>query len=143
MRNMDLKQGDLENMIMNALWNLESEGRAHVFVANVQERIASEDRSWAYTTVKTVMDRIVEKGLASREKAGKKFYYASSVSREDAAYNALKKMTNQYFQSDLDELLVCVSRLREEGFGITPATTMSREELERLFAKPSLTASMA
>ena len=137
MRSSDLKQGDLENIIINALWELES-AQEQVFVADLQTHIKSEDRQWAYTTVKTVVDRLVEKGMAQRFKVGKKFYYASQVSRETAAVDALKKVTQQYFRNDLDELQAVVSQLRSEGFGIAAAPAEARKELERAFNVPSL-----
>jgi predicted transcriptional regulator len=143
MRTADLKQGDLENIIMNALWNLESKGHAQVFVSDVQDDIRTTTRQWAYTTVKTVMDRLVEKGMANRIKEGKKFYYNSLVTREASGYTALKKLTFQYFKGDLDDLQSCVALLRTEGFGIVPASRESRETLERVFqASPDPTVTM-
>jgi predicted transcriptional regulator len=138
MRSMDLKQGDLENLILNALWDLEQEGHTKVFVADVQDRIKTDKRVWAYTTVKTVMDRLVDKTLASRFKEGKKYYYASVTSRENASYTALKKVVQQYFKNDLDELTVATVKLRQEGFGIKPASVSSREQLERVFQASSV-----
>ena len=118
---MDLKQGDLENIILNALWDLEDEGTLQIFVSDVQERIKSPQRKWAYTTVKTVLDRLVDKGLADRQKQGKKYFYQSLMNREAAGELALRKLIRQFFQDDLDELLGCVAKLREEGVGIRKA----------------------
>lgn len=118
---MDLKQGDLENLILNALWDLEAADLTPIFVGNVQTAIQSADRHWAYTTVKTVLDRLVDKGLATRKKEGKKFFYHSALRRDDASRMALKKVLRQYFQNDLDELLACVAELRHEGVGIRTA----------------------
>lgn len=131
MRNGELKQGDLENLILNALWDLEQAGNDRVYVADVQLCIRDAQRDWAYTTVKTVMDRLVEKGLASRIKEGKKFYYSSVMSREEAGMDAVRKVVRQYFKHDLDGLQVCVAALRREGFGIEPATADSVKQLER------------
>jgi predicted transcriptional regulator len=118
---MDLKQGDLENLILNALWDLEETGHVHVFVSDIQARIQTPQRRWAYTTVKTVLDRLVDKAMAKREKEGKKFYYATLLNRDEASVDALKKVLRQYFQNDLDELLSCISKLREQGVGMRTA----------------------
>ncbi len=142
MRHIDMKQGELENLILNALWKLEGEGVEHVYVARVLEIIRSDERDWAYTTVKTVMDRLVEKDILKRSKLGKRFYYGSVMSREAAGRDALQKIMRQYFLSDLDELQACVSQLREEGIGIQPATVTSRQHLERAFNTPSITATL-
>ncbi|MCE2930847.1 MAG: BlaI/MecI/CopY family transcriptional regulator [Vampirovibrionales bacterium] len=137
-RSMELKQGDLENIILNALWVLESSAESPVYVANIQDYINQDDRQWAYTTVKTVVDRLVDKGIARRLKDGKKFSYASQMNREEAGLNALKKMMRQYFRNDLDELQGAVNRLRTEGVGIQTATCADKADLERAFNKPSI-----
>jgi predicted transcriptional regulator len=112
---MELKQGDLENLIINALWDLEGDdpSTAHrVYVSDVQEHIRTTSRKWAYTTVKTVMDRLVDKDLALRHKEGKRFYYQSLVSRSESGRQAVTKLVRQYFQGDVEGLLACVAQLR-------------------------------
>lgn len=109
---MDLKQGDLENIILNALWDLESDGSARIFVGDIQEKIKSPNKKWAYTTVKTVLDRLVDKEIAVREKDGKKYLYRSMVNRDDAGIIALKKVVRQYFKNDVNELLACLTKLQ-------------------------------
>ncbi len=142
MSRVELKQGDLENIILNALWTLEFQSETPVYVADIQQVINQGERSWAYTTVKTVMDRLVEKGLAERLKSGKKFSYQSAVNREEAGLNALKKLTQQFFRNDLDDLQTAVALLRQQGFGIQTASTASQEELKRAFNTPSISISL-
>jgi predicted transcriptional regulator len=137
-RSMELKQGDLENIILNALWILESSVESPVYVANIQDYINQDDRQWAYTTVKTVVDRLVDKGIARRLKDGKKFSYVSQMNREEAGLTALKKMMRQYFCNDLDELQEAVNLLRTEGVGIQTATCADKADLERAFNQPSI-----
>src|SRR5690242_3775734 len=108
---MDLKQGDLENIILNALWDLENDGSEKIFVGDIQERIKSPNKKWAYTTVKTVLDRLVDKEIAVREKDGKKYLYRSVMDRDKAGMMALQKVVRQYFKNDVSELLVCLDRL--------------------------------
>ncbi|MEB3206535.1 MAG: BlaI/MecI/CopY family transcriptional regulator [Vampirovibrionales bacterium] len=142
---MDLKQGDLENIILNALWDLEQLNTAlscqaqadsmnhakavsthahdveseasslqqavHVFVGDIQNRIQTPTKRWAYTTVKTVLDRLVDKGLAEREKEGKKYFYRSLMSRDSAGRQALQKVLRQFFKNDMNDLLRCLYEL--------------------------------
>ena len=108
---MDLKQGDLENIILNALWDLENDGSDKIFVGDIQERIKSPNKKWAYTTVKTVLDRLVDKEIAIREKDGKKYLYRSVMDRDKAGVQALQKIIRQYFKNDLGELRSCIERL--------------------------------
>lgn len=109
---MDLKQGDLENIILNALWDLEGEGNEKIFVGDIQERIKTPNKKWAYTTVKTVLDRLVDKEIAVREKDGKKYLYHSVVNRDDAGILALKKVIRQYFRNDVNEMLTCLTKMK-------------------------------
>jgi BlaI family penicillinase repressor len=109
---MDLKQGDLENIILNALWDLECDGSDKIFVGDIQEKIKSPNKKWAYTTVKTVLDRLVDKEIAVREKDGKKYLYRSVVDRDEAGILALKKVVRQYFRNDVNELVACLGRLQ-------------------------------
>lgn len=114
---MSLKQGDLENIILNALWDLEGEGHSKIFVGDIQEKIKNDRadaKEWAYTTVKTVLDRLVDKEIAVREKDGKKYLYRSVLKRDEAGALALSKLIRQYFRSDVTNLESCLNRIRGE-----------------------------
>lgn len=124
---MDLKQGDLENIILNALWDLESDGNEKIFVGDIQEKIKSPNKKWAYTTVKTVLDRLVDKEIAVREKDGKKYLYRSVVDRDEAGVKALKKVVQQYFRNDINELVECLGRLQTPSRIIAERKNASRQ----------------
>ncbi|MCE3234885.1 MAG: hypothetical protein K0Q50_1065 [Vampirovibrio sp.] len=124
---MDLKQGDLENIILNALWDLESDGNERIFVGDIQEKIKSPNKKWAYTTVKTVLDRLVDKEIAIREKDGKKYLYRSIKNRDDAGLEALKKVVRQYFKNDVNELLACLNRLQTPYKMIAERRNMAKQ----------------
>lgn len=102
---MDFKQGDFENILMNAIWDMEESDEGNIDVAEVQARINSEDQSWAYTTVKTVLDRLVNKDMLERIKFNKKFFYKSRVSRKEAGINAIEKLARQYFKGEVKDLI--------------------------------------
>lgn len=70
-------QGELQNQIMATLWRL-GDGS----VEDVRSALPSRYRG-AYTTVQTVLNRLVERGLVSRQKVGKGFRYRPAVSEED------------------------------------------------------------
>lgn len=108
---MELKQGDLENIILNALWLMEEEYKEKIDVKDVQMRIKTENQGWAYTTVKTVLDRLVDKELVLRIKEGKKYLYRSVISREQAGEEAIKKVAKQYFRNSFTDLVDCAERV--------------------------------
>lgn len=122
---MDLKQGDLENIILNAVWDLEQDGIEAIYVGEVQEKIKSPTKKWAYTTVKTVLDRLVDKQLANREKNGKKYLYRSVMKRDEAGMLAIQKVIHQYFQDDIDQMITCLKSLKSQ---MTPAMDKAPEK---------------
>jgi len=124
---MDLKQGDLENIILNALWDLEGEGSEKIYVGDIQERIKSANKKWAYTTVKTVLDRLVDKEIAVREKDGKKYLYHSVVNRDEAGMLALRKVVRQYFKNDVNELVSCLNKLQTPSRIVAERKTATRQ----------------
>lgn len=102
---MNYTHGSLENEILKTIWMLEEIESSDVSVTEVQEIInRNSSVSRAYTTVKTVMDRLVEKNMLVRYKQGKKFFYKTVSSRDEMAQQAIKKLANQYFNNDMSSL---------------------------------------
>lgn len=99
--------GTLENEILNAIWKMEENGinTKNISVSEVLEEINNNGNIRAYTTVKTVMDRLVDKNLLNRQKIGKKFCYKSVESREKMAASAINKLAGQFFNNDVYSLM--------------------------------------
>jgi predicted transcriptional regulator len=68
--------GELERTVMDVLW----EQRGPMTVRAVGQALAG--RELAYTTVMTVLDRLVKKGLATRTRTGRAWAYTPSDGRE-------------------------------------------------------------
>lgn len=97
--------GTLENEILNAVWKMEENSVKNISVNEVLTEINNTGNVRAYTTVKTVMDRLVEKNLLERNKSGKKFCYKSVESREEMARTAINKLAGQFFNNDIRSLM--------------------------------------
>lgn len=99
--------GTLENEIMNAVWTMEENGISSkdISVSEVLNEINNNGNIRAYTTIKTVMDRLVEKNLLKRQKTGKKFCYKSVESRAQMAATAINKLAGQFFNNDINSLM--------------------------------------
>lgn len=109
---MNYSHGSLENEIMKTIWMIEEIEETDVSVNEVQEsinRTANSNR--AYTTVKTVMDRLVEKNMLVRYKQGKKFFYKTVSSRDEMAQQAIKRLANQYFNNDMNSLAQTIASM--------------------------------
>ena len=109
---MNYTHGCLENEILKTIWMLEEIESSNVSVTEVQEIInRNSSVSRAYTTVKTVMDRLVEKNMLVRYKQGKKFFYQTVSSRDEMAQEAIKKLASQYFNNDLESLAKAINNM--------------------------------
>ena len=99
--------GALENEIMNAIWSLEEDSRfdGEISVNEVLDFLDNTSTKRAYTTIKTVMDRLVGKNMLVRKKVGKKFCYNTIQSRSKMADSAINKLLKQYFNNDANLLL--------------------------------------
>jgi len=86
-----MKLTEPEWLIMNALWE-----KHPVKARDVVERLPSTV-NWAYTTVKTMLDRLVEKKAVGKSKRGNIGLYEPLVSRRQARRTAMRIMLDQAF----------------------------------------------
>jgi len=70
------KFGDLENAIMNEVWQAENP----LLVREILDRL---DRGLAYNTVQTVTEILTRKGWLSKERDGRAFRYGAAATRDD------------------------------------------------------------
>ena len=116
---MNFRHGSLESIILNALWELESKGVYKNSVKDVFDYICeSQNAKRAYTTVKTVMDRLYEKEILLRIKQGKKFYYRTAYSNNDIITNSLKKIAVQYCNGDINKLIQVASSINSSDLNV-------------------------
>ena len=86
-----MKLTEPEWLIMNALWE-----KHPVKARDVVQRLPSTV-NWAYTTVKTMLDRLVEKKAVGKSKRGNIGLYKPLVSRRQARRTAMRMMLDQAF----------------------------------------------
>lgn len=103
--------GVLEIEIMNSIWNLQEQDEdSNISVQDIVDSLSDNQVERAYTTIKTVMDRLVSKEILVRYKSGKKFYYRSTIDRNEAAKQAVETVTNQFFNGNNFQLLRFVQK---------------------------------
>lgn len=109
-RNISKILGELESEIMEIVW----QSKRPVVVAEVV-RLIEKKRKIAYTTVMTIMGRLVEKGLLSRNLSGSSYLYRPRVNREKfvaravhniftAAISNLGQESVTYFVKEIQKL---------------------------------------
>jgi len=89
----------LELECLKALWSL-GEGN----VKDVQELVA-RTRPLAYTTIMTVLDRLVRKGKLARRKQGRAFLYSPVASRDSMRRAAIQELLDGFFDGSPDQLM--------------------------------------
>lgn len=96
---------------MRALWDL---GPAPV--REVQDRLRAGERNWAYTTTKTILDRLETKGYARRDQTDAAHVYHATVSREEFAGRQVTDLRDEVFAGNGIPLV----RALVEGARLTP-----------------------
>jgi len=88
-RDQELTEAEWE--IIQVVWE-----RQPCAAPTVQEELAAR-KKWTYSTVKTLMDRMVTKGLLTTERIRNLMLYRSAIAREDAQRGELLKTVKRAF----------------------------------------------
>ena len=88
----------LELAAMRSLWLLEK-----ATVAEVQQAMET-DRSLAYTTVLTLLDRLTRKGAVARYKRGRSFVYEPVLARQSEREHAVRRLVDEHFDGSQHNL---------------------------------------
>ena len=105
-----IKHGMLESAIMNVLWNLEDKGMFKSSVKDVHRALNEVSISKkAYTTVKTVMDRLYQKNMLIKTRHGRRYYYRTTYTNQEAVISSLYEIANKYCNGDIAKLAQYIS----------------------------------
>ena len=115
-------RGDLQIEVMNVVWKL-----GECTVEDVRAQQPKRRRS-AYTTIQTVLNRLVERGLLSRARQGRAFAYRAKLDESeylarsigerlagaspDARRAALVTLVDDLAPDELDEMARRANRIR-------------------------------
>ena len=104
--------GKLEIDILNSFWNLTANDEDRdISIQDIVDELALNGIERAYTTIKTVMDRLTVKSVLVRYKVGKKFYYKATMNRNEMAMDAVKTVAEQFFNGNYVELIKFVEKI--------------------------------
>ena len=107
---------EAEWMIIKAIWDKEP-----CAAPAVQEKLRKQT-AWTYSTVRTLMDRMVTKGLLTAQKVRNLTLYRTAVSREQAQRGELFYALKHAFNGALTPMVQCLLETRD----------LSAEELAEL-----------
>lgn len=108
----DPNLSDAEWRIMNAVWRCTEPVSARRVLEEVEAATG-----WAYTTVKTMMDRLVDKGALEGRRVGNAIAYTARLSRAKARGDAARSLVTKAFDGSVGPLvqyLVTAEELSDE-----------------------------
>jgi BlaI family penicillinase repressor len=114
-----MKLTEAEWQIMNALWH-----KHPATARDIMDRLPAGVR-WAYTTIKTMLTRLVEKKAVGEVKQGNTSIYDPLVSQQKARLSAFRSLLDQAFDGAIGPL---VHFLAEEK----QLSAQEKEELMRV-----------
>lgn len=103
--------GPLERSVMEFIWRhyeAQEEPRKKVSVRDVY---LAFDRRLAYTTLMTTLDRLYKKGLLEREKDGRAFIYAPSLSQQELERSMARNVIDMLLgrgEHGVEPVLACI-----------------------------------
>jgi BlaI family penicillinase repressor len=118
----DLRLSENEWVILQTVWDLEP-----CTAPTVQEELL-DVKGWAYTTVKTMMDRMVRKGLLKADKIRTLYFYKAAITSAQAKKSEITKTLRLTF----DGALAPMMQFLIENEKISDAEL---DELQRLIRK--------
>jgi BlaI family penicillinase repressor len=96
-RHKELTEG--EWAIIQAVWDNEP-----CAAPTVQEALTKQ-KGWSYSTVKTMMDRMVDKGLLRTERIRNLILYSSAITRKQAQGSEIMKAVKRAFDGAITPMM--------------------------------------
>ncbi len=90
---------EAEHEVMEVLWR-----EAPLGAAEVAERIEA-GRGWSINTVKTMLSRLLAKGVLAHEEEGRRYLYRPAVSREEFVTRESRRLLDRMFGGRLTPLV--------------------------------------
>ncbi len=86
--------GELESEVMEIIW----QSKDPISVRTVTQ-ILQKKRKIAYTTVMTIMNRLVDKGILSRKQEGRAYLYKGAVSKDKFLTRISRQIIKNFISS--------------------------------------------
>ena len=91
--------GEGEYAVMEVLWET-----APLTAIEVAERVPA-DRKWSVRTVKTMLGRLLAKGILTHEEDGRRYLYRPAVAKEDYVGQESRRLIDRMFGGKVTPLV--------------------------------------
>jgi len=102
---------DAELAVLEALW------KAPGAPNELQERLAKRGPDWAYTTVQTLLHRLLEKGFVTRKKSGVAQVYTAAVDRNELLARHVTDLAERLCEGSVSPLLLSLVKTKSLSKG--------------------------
>lgn len=102
---------DAELAVLEALW------KAPGAPNELQERLAKHGPDWAYTTVQTLLHRLLEKGFVTRKRAGVAQIYAAAVDKNELVARHVTDLAERLCAGSMSPLLLSLVKTKRFSRG--------------------------
>jgi predicted transcriptional regulator len=109
---------DAEWRVMNVVW------ASHPVTARAVREALAAETGWAYTTVKTLLDRLEAKGAVASRREGAAKTYLPQVTRDEARRDAARDLADRAFSGSLRGLVHFL--IEDEDLSAKDAETLRR-----------------
>jgi BlaI family transcriptional regulator, penicillinase repressor len=118
---------ETEQAVLKVLWD-----RGPGTVREVLAALSEQGHSWAYTTVQTLLNRLMAKGYVAADRSGPAHVYRAAVSRGELLQQRLSDLADTFCEGTASPLMLALV----EGSDFTPAEIARfRELLDKLEAE--------
>lgn len=111
--------GELEARLVEAIWDLNE--------ASVQDIIDHLGGDLNYKTTMTVLNRLVDKGVLQREKAGRVFVYSATTTRQNLLADVFDRMVRGMFDTEFRE--IALTQMIETAEALDPQILNDLDQL--------------
>src|SRR5271168_1321244 len=128
MTKLSMELTESEWSVIKAVWETEP-----CTAPVIQERLFKAT-GWHYSTVRTLMDRMVAKGMLSAKKEGKLTVYSSTITRTEAQRGELFYALKHAFNGALTPMVQCLldcNDLKADDLAELEATIKARKKTAR------------
>ena len=118
---------ETEQAVLKVLWDV-----GHGTVREVLDALIAQGHSWAYTTVQTLLTRLMAKGYVAADRTGPAHVYQAAVSRGELLQQRLTDLADTYCEGTTSPLMLALV----EGGELTPREIAQfRDLLDKLEAE--------
>ena len=106
-------------------------------VREVAEFFAADGKEWAYTTVQTLLNRLVEKGFAQTAKDGRALVYSPSVTMDELVAMQLGEIADRVCEGSSSPLVLNLAKTAKFTQGEIDSFRALLDEIEENASDPS------